>query len=350
MLLTVLLIALICVRWFGTPSWLHFDQWVKPWLEAISGKSLRNKPWLYWLIAALVPLAIAAYALQWSAHQSGFLEFIVTAFILLYSIGRDDFKAQVQGFIAAVRGADNDAIKAAARELQASPAEEELADDRAELYHQTLLNAAYRAMERVFVVFFWFAMLGPLAALAYRILRIFYSEYQARRIELNAQHANSTEEQASSTSEDTDTQEPGTQEVGSSEPQALEHSSQDQSSAEVKQEANVEAKGDDFVIDAKPLNKLLWLLEWPVVRVLGLSFAITGNFMSCMQRWRDSLLCFKTPSKKVLGNAVGGALDIDVEKLDCEAICCEMETLQSLFYRTGLFWLCALAIYLMLAL
>lgn len=350
MQLTVLLIALICVRWFGTPSWLHFDQWVKPWLEAISGKSLRNKPWLYWLIAALVPLAIAAYALQWSAHQSGFLEFIVTAFILLYSIGRDDFKAQVQGFIAAVRGADNDAIKAAARELQASPVEEELADDKAELYHQTLLNAAYRAMERVFVVFFWFAMLGPLAALAYRILRIFYSEYQARRVELNAQHANSTEEQASSTGEDTDTQESDAQEVESSESQALEVSSQDQSSAEAKQEANVEAEDDNFVIDAKPLNKLLWLLEWPVVRVLGLSFAITGNFMSCMQRWRDSLLCFKTPSKKVLGNAVGGALDIDVEKLDCEAICCEMETLQSLFYRTGLFWLCALAIYLMLAL
>lgn len=346
MQLTVLLIALICVRWFGTPSWLHFDQWVKPWLEAIAGKSLRNKPWLYWLIAALVPLAIAAYALQWSAHQSGFLEFIVTAFILLYSIGRDDFKAQVQGFIAAVRGADNDAIKAAARELQASPSEEELADDKAALYHQTLLNAAYRAMERVFVVFFWFAMLGPLAALAYRILRIFYSEYQARRVELNAQHANAAEEQASDISEDTDKQESDTQEVGSSEPQALEDSSQNQSSAE----AQMETKDDDFVIDAKPLNKLLWLLEWPVVRVLGLSFAITGNFMSCMQRWRDSLLCFKTPSKKVLGNAVGGALDIDVEKLDCEAICCEMETLQSLFYRTGLFWLCALAVYLMLAL
>ncbi|WP_299976773.1 regulatory signaling modulator protein AmpE [uncultured Pseudoteredinibacter sp.] len=343
MQLTVLLIALICVRWFGTPSWLHLDQWVKPWLDAIAGKSLRNKPWLYWLIAALVPLAIAAYALQWSAHQSGFLEFIVTAFILLYSIGRDDFKAQVQGFIAAVKGADNDAIKAAARELQASPADEELADDKAELYHQTLLNAAYRAMERVFVVFFWFAMLGPLAALAYRILRIFYSEYQARQEALNAQQASIAAEQASSVEGNS-----GEQKLEGSEQEAqeLEAASQSQSSSQAMEET----KDGDFIIDAKPLNKLLWLLEWPVVRVLGLSFAITGNFMSCMQRWRDSLLCFKTPSKKVLGNAIGGALDIDVEKLDCEAICCEMETLQSLFYRTGLFWLCALAVYLMLAL
>ncbi len=120
--------------------------------------------------------------------------------------------------------------------------------------------------------------------------------------------------------------------------------------AEVKAEESV-TEDSKQPISAKPLAKLIWLLESAVVRVLGLSFAITGNFISCMQRWRDSLLCFKTPSKKVLGNAVGGALDIDVDcKLDCESICCEMEALQSLFFRTGLFWLCALAVYLMLAL
>ncbi|MBB6520919.1 regulatory signaling modulator protein AmpE [Pseudoteredinibacter isoporae] len=331
MQLTVLLIALICVRWFGIPSWLHIDQWIKPWLDAISGKSLRNKPWLYWLIAALVPLAVAAYALHWSSGHSRLIEFVITAFILLYSIGRDDFKTQVQAFIAAVRGTDEEAIRSAATDLQASPADEELSEERAELYHQSLLNAAYRAMERVFVVFFWFAMLGPLAALAYRILRIFHDENQARLL------AHKAEAQPATADSQTD-------DVQSSEGEASTEL------AELKsEEASVDP--EDQPISTKPLDKLLWLLEWPVVRVLGLSFAITGNFISCMQRWRDSLLCFKTPSKKVLGNAVGGALDIDVDcKLDCESICCEMEALQSLFFRTGLFWLCALAVYLMLAL
>lgn len=326
MQLTVLLIALICVRWFGIPSWLHIDQWIKPWLDAISGNSLRNKPWLYWLIAALVPLAIAAYALQWSAGHNRLIEFVITAFILLYSIGRDDFKAQVEAFISAVRGSDDDALKAAAENLQANPAEEQLSEDRAEMYHQSLLNAAYRAMERVFVVFFWFAMLGPLAALAYRILRIYYNENQAQLQVHNAQLKDS-EQEPQVEGEDAGTE-----------------------VAEVNVEKDA-AEDSSQPVSAKPLAKLIWLLEWPVVRVLGLSFAITGNFISCMQRWRDSLLCFKTPSKKVLGNAVGGALDIDVDcKLDCESICCEMEALQSLFFRTGLFWLCALAVYLMLAL
>lgn len=326
MQLTVLLIALICVRWFGIPSWLHIDQWIKPWLDAISGNSLRNKPWLYWLIAALVPLAIAAYALQWSAGHNRLIEFVITAFILLYSIGRDDFKAQVEAFISAVRGSDDDALKAAAENLQANPAEEQLSEDRAEMYHQSLLNAAYRAMERVFVVFFWFAMLGPLAALAYRILRIYNNENQAQLQVHNAQLKDS-EQEPQVEGEDAGTE-----------------------VAEVNVEKDA-AEDTSQPVSAKPLAKLIWLLEWPVVRVLGLSFAITGNFISCMQRWRDSLLCFKTPSKKVLGNAVGGALDIDVDcKLDCESICCEMEALQSLFFRTGLFWLCALAVYLMLAL
>ncbi|WP_353405730.1 hypothetical protein [Pseudoteredinibacter isoporae] len=326
MQLTVLLIALICVRWFGIPSWLHIDQWAKPWLDAISGNSLKNRPWLYWLIAALVPMAVAAYALQWSAGHNRLIEFAITAFILLYSVGRDDFKTQVQAFIAAVRGSDEEALKAAAVDLQASPANEQLPEERAELYHQSLLNAAYRAMERVFVVFFWFAMLGPLAALAYRILRIFYNENQAQLLAHDAQ-IQAAEVEATKEGEAVGTE-------------LAESSAEEPSVA-----------SEDGPISAGPLAKLIWLLEWPVVRVLGLSFAITGNFISCMQRWRDSLLCFKTPSKKVLGNAVGGALDIEVDcKLDCDAICCEMEALQSLFFRTGLFWLCALAVYLMLAL
>lgn len=343
MQLTVLLVALICVRWFGIPSWLHFDQWLKPWMSAISGKSLQDKPWPYWLIVVLVPLAVAAYALQWSAEHSRLLEFIVTAIILLYSIGRDDFKSQLQSFISAVRGDDKDAIVRAAEDLRASPADEILSEDSHELNHQSLLNAAYRAMERIFVVFFWFAMLGPLAALAYRLLRVCYTEHLAIKAAGLATAEDAPADpgvQADQTAQEPD--------EGDSIAESTELSNLDVSSATADQES-VEQK--ETPVSTKPLTQLIWLLEWPVVRVLGLSFAITGNFLSCMQRWKDSLLCFKTPSKKVLGNAVGGALNIDVDcKLDCDSICCEMEALQSLFFRTGLFWLSFLAVYLMLAL
>lgn len=345
MQLTVLLVALICVRWFGIPKWLHFDQWLKPWMAAISGDSLKGKPWLYWLIVALVPLAVAGYALQWSAEHSRMLEFVVTAIILLYSIGRDDFKSQLQSFIRAVRGDDPEAVKRAAEDLRASPADEVLSADSHELNHQSLLNAAYRAMERIFVVFFWFAMLGPLAALAYRLLRVCYTEQQAIKA---ASLASASQAQAEQASKEQAAQEQDEHKASDNDTQA---STAAQTDNETAQEANKSSEQKDTLISTKPLSQLIWLLEWPVVRVLGLSFAITGNFLSCMQRWKDSLLCFKTPSKKVLGNAVGGALNIDVDcKLDCESICCEMEALQSLFFRTGLFWLSVLAVYLMLAL
>lgn len=294
MQLTVLLIALVCVRWFGVPKWVQQDGWIKPWLESLAGPSLNNKPWLYWGLCLFVPLAVVHFALDWSYHKSGFLAFIITALVLLYSVGRQDFKSQVSAFVSAVAAGDYQRVLAAARDLQSDPLGDGL-EQEAELYQQTLLNAAYRAMERLFVVFFWFATLGPLAALGYRLLRLFHDQHQ----------------------------------------KAL----------------AAAGEGQESVVSLAPVSKLLWLFEWPVVRLLGLSFAITGNFMACMQRWKHSLLCFKTPSKQVLGHAVGGALDISKDHVfDGESIRCEMEALLALFYRTGLFWLCSLALYLVLAL
>jgi AmpE protein len=85
-------------------------------------------------------------------------------------------------------------------------------------------------------------------------------------------------------------------------------------------------------------------MEWPVVRLMAISFALTGNFMGCIQRWQDSLFCLKTPSDRVLGNAISGALSIDVDcQLGCDDIANELLALKSLLFRTSLFWLCLLA-------
>lgn len=282
---TILLIAVLYVRWFGTPTWLQIDGWVKPWLTMFKRTKLWGHQWLFHLIVLAIPLGICFFALKWAEGQGGVPYFLFTAVILFYCIGRDGFREPITAFIASVNTGDLQESMRLAKELGVPTVSEE----RPLLYRDVLLASSYRAMERLFVVFFWFVIAGPIGALLYRLVRLYFS--------------------ASKSEQDPD------------------------------------------VKEGRALITLSWLLEWPVVRLLGLSFAITGNFMSCMQRWRHSLLCFKTPSDQVLGNAVGGALDIDVDCIfDCELICAELEALMALFYRTSLFWLCGLAVYVLIGL
>ncbi len=60
----------------------------------------------------------------------------------------------------------------------------------------------------------------------------------------------------------------------------------------------------------KMLERWLWAIEWPVVRVFALSFAITGSFVGCIERAQALLKCFSTPSRVVIREAILGALAI----------------------------------------
>ncbi len=89
----------------------------------------------------------------------------------------------------------------------------------------------------------------------------------------------------------------------------------------------------------------LWLMEWPAVRVLGLSFALTGNFISCFQNWRTTLTGYNRATSEVLESCVHGALSVqssDLTRSDITEL--ELNALLPLFSRTMILWLCALAI------
>lgn len=96
-------------------------------------------------------------------------------------------------------------------------------------------------------------------------------------------------------------------------------------------------------------KKWLWIIEWPAVRILGLSFAMTGNFVGCIRRWRDSLLCVKRPTQMTIGQSVLGALSVD-DNLDqtCEVTRKELSLLDKLYLRTLWFWLGVAAIFILM--
>ncbi len=84
----------------------------------------------------------------------------------------------------------------------------------------------------------------------------------------------------------------------------------------------------------------LWILEWPAVRVLGLSFALTGNFSGCIERWRECFFCAKRSTRAILSPLILGALSVgdDLEP-DCEVTRKELTLMSKLYQRTIWFWL-----------
>lgn len=91
--------------------------------------------------------------------------------------------------------------------------------------------------------------------------------------------------------------------------------------------------------------KCLWAMEWPVTRLLGLSFAFTGNFVGCYNRLKECLICFKRSSQEVLTQSILGALSVD-ENLtqSCEVTRKELDLLSKLYKRTLWFWLASAAL------
>lgn len=60
--------------------------------------------------------------------------------------------------------------------------------------------------------------------------------------------------------------------------------------------------------DRQSARPWLWLLEWPVARVLGLSWALVGNFDSCFAVLKRDLMNMKLSAMTLLGRSLRGAL------------------------------------------
>lgn len=95
-------------------------------------------------------------------------------------------------------------------------------------------------------------------------------------------------------------------------------------------------------------SKFLWAIEWPAVRLLGVSFALTGNFVGCFQRWKESLWCEQRTSRNVLSELVFGALTVnDSLQQTCEVTRKELGLISKLYTRTLWFWLGMVSIILL---
>ena len=105
--------------------------------------------------------------------------------------------------------------------------------------------------------------------------------------------------------------------------------------------------------NAEPTNTgakhWLWALEWVPVRLLGVSFAITGNFVGCINHWKRHAISTTSSSASVLRETVLGALSVDDELMQsCDCTQREIVALKRLYTRTLWFWITCLAIWILL--
>ncbi|PWB33702.1 hypothetical protein DCO48_08575 [Pseudomonas sp. SDI] len=124
----------------------------------------------WWVLAILVLLPVALLVLLLQVLEPvayGLLALPVHLLVLIYSLGRGDAKGSLGPFRDAWRRGDEQAaVHVAERDLGLS------ADDGQSLVQKVQGYLLWQAFQSFFAVIFWYVLLGPAAALAYRLLAL----------------------------------------------------------------------------------------------------------------------------------------------------------------------------------
>ncbi len=272
--LFTVIIAIAFIQIWGNDNPLHKDHWFHQWVSRVNSK-IESSSFFFFAISVFVPALALASMIHFIGGYSYWLVLPICVVVLLYSFGRGEFNGIVNEYTKACSIEDWESAVSRAERLGVKTSDL-LENDWDQLHTHVLDEAGYRGFERMFVILFWFLLLGPVAALTYRMAFLFNRRYM----------------------------------------------DENESAA-----------------------KFLWLLEWPAVRVLGLSFALTGNFVGCYRRWQECLLCSTRTTVEVLSPTILGALSVDDNlSQTCEVTRKELMLLERLYTRTLWFWLAVASI------
>ena len=193
----------------------------------------KGHPWWVLSILVLMPVIVLALLLQVLEPVAyGLLALPLHLLVLIYSLGRGDVKASLGPFRDAWRRGDEQAaVHVAERDLGVS------GDDASSLLERVQGHLLWQAYQSFFAVIFWYVLLGPAAALAYRLLA------------LTAEHAHA--------------------------PALRERAGQ-----------------------------LRHAFDWAPVRILGVSFALVGNFVAVSRVMLHELLHWNISAPRLIA-AVG---------------------------------------------
>lgn len=142
--------------------------WIRELNKLESSERLAKQPWLVLTILVLFPVALLALLLLVLEPVAyGLLALPVHLLVVIYSLGRGDLLGGLGPFRDAWRREDlQAAAHVAKRDLDIC------ADSGEQLLERVQGHLLWQAYQSFFAVIFWYFVLGPVAALAYRLLAL----------------------------------------------------------------------------------------------------------------------------------------------------------------------------------
>jgi membrane protein required for beta-lactamase induction len=168
MALIAILLSLTLERLLGAMEGLRNFRWFGAWSAWVHRQLPREAPWqgAAGVVALLLPpllLVVLLFNLLDDFWMP--LSFLAGVMVLLYCMGPKDLEAEVEAFIEARERDDEESALWHASALLGGHV-----PDNSRVLTRTLVeNILAEANGRLIAVFFWFALLGPLGAMLYRL-------------------------------------------------------------------------------------------------------------------------------------------------------------------------------------
>ena len=165
----VLLLAVLVEKFSALRQRLQRDSgWVRELNKLEAGKRLGNQPWLVLAVMILLPVAVLGLLLLVLEPVAyGLLALPIHLLVVIYSLGRGDLLGELGPFRDAWRREDlQAAAHVAQRDLNIG------ADSGEQLLERVQGHLLWQAYQSFFAVIFWYFLLGPVAALSYRLLAL----------------------------------------------------------------------------------------------------------------------------------------------------------------------------------
>jgi len=166
-----MIIALVLLQIWGSGSRVQYDEWLERLQSSLRGLGLSSTTCLLLSIAAPVTAASIVLALL-EPILFGLVWIAATVLILLYSFGRGDFQVLLARYRSYCEKEDFEGAYLHAQSELGNDAGEQGADSPGEFLLQVQRFMLYEGYQRWFAVLFYFVVLGPEAALAYRLLHL----------------------------------------------------------------------------------------------------------------------------------------------------------------------------------
>lgn len=169
MIFLALVLALLLLWLWPRPVPLHWDTWFTRWRDGVA--DFTSSPAIVLALTVLLPAIAANIVLDVARDLLFGLPWVgLAALLTVYSFGRTDVAGAMARYRGALQAADFAAIAETLRPTEEG--EEPVEMTPQEVHGLARRGYFYAAYEGWFAVVFWLLLLGPAAALLYRLLHL----------------------------------------------------------------------------------------------------------------------------------------------------------------------------------